>query len=143
ERYLGAARVVSRLAVGSTPPSVGASVYHVSAELEQHDGLDALPFGTRGGTLIRHVFPQSAEYDIKVGISGRGGTGKQQLEVSIDGERVSLVELSGRDRPEVRVPIKGGPHNVAATFLRTTPDLVEQVREPFQNPDAAPGAGAQ
>src|SRR6185295_10912479 len=111
----------------------------VSAELEQHDRLDALPFGTRGGTLVRHVFPQSAEYDVKVGVSGRGATGKQQLEISIDGDRVSLIELAGRDQPEVRVPIKGGPHNVAVTFLRATPDLVEQVREPFQNPDAPSG----
>jgi mono/diheme cytochrome c family protein len=143
ERYLGAARFVSRVAVGSPPPSIGANVYRVSAELEQHDRIDALPFGTRGGTLIRHVFPQSAEYDIKVGISGRGATGKQQLEISIDGERVSLVELSGRDQPEVRMPVKGGPHSLAVTFLRSTPDLVEQVREPFQNPDAPSGTGGQ
>ena len=32
---------------------------------------------------------------------------------------------------------------MAVTFLRTTPDLVEQVREPFLNPDAPSGTGGQ
>jgi hypothetical protein len=48
--------------------------------------IEGLPFGTRGGTLIRHV-SQDAECDIKVGIIGQGRTA-QQLEIQIDGERV-------------------------------------------------------
>ena len=143
ERYLSAARVISRLAVGSPPPAVSTSVYRVSSEVQQHERIEALPFGTRGGTLVRHVFPLDAEYDLKVGISGRGGADKQQLEIAIDGERVKLFTLSGRDQPEIRLPVKGGPHDVAVTFLRTTPDLVEQVREPFLNPDAPSGTGGQ
>ena len=143
ERYLAAARTVSRLAVGSPPPAVGTSVYRVSSEVQQHERIDGLPFGTRGGTLIRHTFPQDAEYDIKVGVSGRGGGTPQQLEVSIDGARVKVFALEGRQQPELRVPITGGPHDVAVTFLRVTPDLVEQVREPFLNPDAPSGTGGQ
>jgi len=143
ERYLGAARVISRLAVGSAPPAVGTSVYRVSAEVQQHERLEQLPYGTRGGTLIRHVFPQDAEYDFRVGVSGRGGPTPQQLELSIDGERVKLFTVSGREQPEFRVPVTGGPHDVAVAFLRTTPDLVEQVREPFANPDAPSGTGGQ
>jgi hypothetical protein len=143
ERYLGAARYVSRLAVGSPPPSAGTTVYRVSAELQQHERIDELPFGTRGGTLIRHVFPQNAEYDIKVGVSGRGTGAPQELEISIDGERVTVIKLSGRDQPEVRVAVTGGAHDVAVAFLRSTPDLVEQVREPFLNPDAPSGTGGQ
>ncbi len=143
ERYLAAARTVSRLAVGSAPPAVGTAVYRVSSEVQQHERIDGLPFGTRGGTLIRHSFPQNAEYEIKVGVTGRGGGPAQQLEVSIDGARVKLFTLEGRQQPELRVPISGGPHDVAVTFLRTTPDLVEQVREPFLNPDAPSGTGGQ
>jgi Protein of unknown function (DUF1592)/Protein of unknown function (DUF1588)/Protein of unknown function (DUF1587)/Protein of unknown function (DUF1585)/Protein of unknown function (DUF1595) len=143
ERYLGAARIVSRLAVGSPPPAVGTSVYRVSTEVQQHERIEGLPFGTRGGTLIRHTFPQDAEYDIKVGITGRGTGQPQQLEISIDGERVKLFALTGRQEPDLRVPVKGGPHDVAVTFLRTAPDLVEQIREPFLNPDAPSGTGGQ
>ncbi len=143
ERYLTAARTISRLAVGSPPAGVGTSVYRVSTEIEQHERLEGLPFGTRGGTLIRHHFPLDAEYDIKIGITGRGTGAPQQLEISIDGERVKLFALDGRQQPEIRVPVTGGPHDVAATFRRTTPDLVEQVREPFLNPDAPSGTGGQ
>jgi len=143
ERYLSAARVVSRLAVGSPPPAVGTNVYRVSSEVQQHDRIDALPFGTRGGTLIRHVFPQTAVYQIRVGVSGRGGRATEPLEMSIDGERVALINLAQGDQPEAWVPIKGGPHDVAVTFLRSTPDLFEHVREPFLNPDAPSGTGGQ
>ena len=143
ERYLTAARTISRLAVGSPPPAVGTSVYRVSSEVQQHERLEGLPFGTRGGTLVRHIFPLDAEYDIKVGVTGRGTGVPQQLEMSIDGERLKLFALDGRQAPEIRVAVKGGPHDVAVTFLRTTPDLVEQVREPFLNPDAPSGTGGQ
>ena len=104
ERYLSAARVISRLAVGSPPPTIDTAVYRVSAEIQQHERLEGLPFGTRGGTLIRHVFPQDAEYEMKVDISGRAANARTmpaavtepQLEISIDGQRVHLFPLSGR-----------------------------------------------
>ena len=67
ERYLTAARVVSRL--GGRQPAAGRRPRRSTAcrpELQQHDRNDDLPFGTRGGTLIRHVFPLDAEYDLKV-----------------------------------------------------------------------------
>ncbi len=142
ERYLAAAKVVSRLAVGSPPPAATAAIYRVPLETQQHDRHEQLPFGTRGGTLIRHVFPLNAEYDIKIGITNnRASPEPQQLEVTIDGAQVKLFTLAPRDQPEVRVPLTGGPHNVGVAFLRKTLDLVEQVREPFQNPDAPSGTG--
>ncbi len=144
ERYLGAARTISRLAVGSPPPATSAAIYRVPAEVQQHDRLESLPFGTRGGTLVRHLFPLDAEYDLKIAISGNRSTGEpHQLEVMIDGSRVKLFTLAPGEPPEVRVPIKGGPHDVGVTFLRQTLDLVEQVREPFTNPDAPSGTGGQ
>src|SRR3989475_7831041 len=48
---------------------------------------------------------------------------------------------SAGEDPEVRVAVRGGPHDVGVAFLRTPPDLVEHVREPFQNPDAPSGTG--
>jgi uncharacterized protein DUF1592/uncharacterized protein DUF1588/uncharacterized protein DUF1585/uncharacterized protein DUF1587/uncharacterized protein DUF1595 len=143
ERYLAAAKVVSRLAVGSPPPAKATAIYRVSPETQQHIQQEGLPFGTRGGTLIRHVFPLDADYDITVGISGtRGGVQQpQELEVMLDGARVKLFTLAGREQPQVRVRVSGGPHELGVTFLRSAPALVEQVREPFQNPDAPSGTG--
>jgi mono/diheme cytochrome c family protein len=142
ERYLAAAKIVSRSAVGSPPPALTTAIYRVPPELQQHDRQDELPFGTRGGTLVRHIFPLNAEYDLKVGLSNaRGAADPQQLEMTIDGARVKLFTVTARDQPEVRIPVSGGPHEVGVAFLRRPLDLVEQVREPFQNPDAPSGTG--
>jgi mono/diheme cytochrome c family protein len=142
ERYLAAAKVVSRLAVGSPPPAATAAIYRVPLETQQHDRHEQLPVGTRGGTLIRHVFPLNAEYDIKIGITNnRGSPQPEELEVTIDGAQVKRFTLTAREQPEVRVPLTGGPHEVGAAFFRKPLDLVEQVREPFQNPDAPSGTG--
>ena len=143
ERYLAAARVISRTAVGSPPASAAASIYRVSPELQQHDRDDRLPLGTRGGTLVRHNFPVDGEYEIKVDLGGGpGGAGgdRHQLEIAIDGVQVSVAPI-GRDEPELRVPVTAGAHDVSVTFFRVPPDLVEQVREPFENPAAPSGTG--
>ena len=142
ERYLAAARVISRTAVGSAPASAAASIYRVSPEVQQHDRDDRLPLGTRGGTLVRHIFPVDAEYEIKVDLGGGpgGAGGGHQLEITVDGVQVSAAPV-GRDEPNLRLPITAGPHDIAVTFFRTPPDLVEQVREPFENPSAPSGTG--
>ncbi len=144
ERYLSAAKSISRMAAGGAPPAVESKVYHVSSELQQHDRMEDLPFGTRGGTLVRHWFPRDATYQIHVELGGaRGGTEPHQLEISIDGEPAKLFPVGQRGRGagamsmnkiEVRVPVKSGPHEVAVTFYRKPLDLLEQVREPFQHP---------
>jgi hypothetical protein len=140
ERYLAAARVISRSAVGSPPASASASIYRVSPETQQHDRDVRLPLGTRGGTLVRHVFPVDAEYEIKVDLGGGPGGDRHQLEITIDGAPVNAGPV-GREGPAVRVPVTAGPHDVAVTFFRVPPDLVEQVREPFENPAAPSGTG--
>jgi hypothetical protein len=144
ERYLNAARVISRLAVGSPPPASTAAVYRVPAEVQQHDRLASLPFGTRGGALIRHVFPLDADYEIKVSLSNsRAATDGHELEIMIDGARVKLFPLTSGEPTEVRIAVRAGAHDIGVTFLRTALDLVEQVREPFPNPDAPSGTGGQ
>jgi hypothetical protein len=140
ERYLAAGRVISRTAVGSAPASAAASIYRVSPEVQQHDRVDRLPLGTRGGTLVRHVFPVDAEYEIKVDVGGGAGGDRHQLEITVDGVQVSGGPM-GRDEPALRLPITAGPHDIAVTFFRVPPDLVEQVREPFENPAAPSGTG--
>ena len=142
ERYLAAARVISRTTVGSAPASAAASIYRVSPEVQQHDRDDRLPLGTRGGTLVRHVFPVDAEYEIKVDVGGGpgGAGGGHQLEITVDGVQV-IAGPMGRAEPAQRLPITAGPHDIAVTFFRVPPHLVEQVREPFENPAAPSGTG--
>src|SRR6186713_2702902 len=94
ERYLDAARRISRLAVGDPDMPVMVNIYRIDAERPQDDQVDELPFGTRGGTAIRSDFPLDATYVIKVELASAGREA-QQLEISIDGERVALETLGG------------------------------------------------
>src|SRR5262249_21109455 len=58
ERYVSAARRISRLAVGIPPKGSTIDTYTVPLNLLQDDRLsDDLPFGSRGGTSVRHQFP--------------------------------------------------------------------------------------
>jgi len=172
ERYLDAAKKISRLAVGSPPPAIVSEIYRVVPDLQQHDRVEALPFGTRGGALVQHLFPLDAAYDVRVEVGGaRGLSEPHQLEISIDGDQVKLFSIGGpqpntaddrrvpaAERPnntvvvaydvettfEARVPVPAGPHAVGVTFYRKPAVLLEQIREPFENPrisgnDGGPG----
>ncbi len=146
---------MSRLAVGSPPPAVVGETYRLATDIQQHDRMDGLPFGTRGGALVTHLFPQQAEYDIQVELGrARNVSVPHHLEITVDGAQVELVTLAPPDadgggsnpyanasRVTVRIPVPAGPHDVGVTFFRNPPALVEQVRLPFQNPRRGGAAG--
>ena len=154
ERYLAAARTISRLAVGSPPPAVAADTYEAAQDLPQHGRVERLPFGTRGGLHIEHLFPRDADYDVRVELTGsRNLAENHDLEVTVDGEPVKLVTLGPApegepDNPyaqasivDFRVPVPAGPREVGVTFFKKPSALVEQVREPFPNPRVAGNTG--
>ena len=62
ERYLAAARKISRAAVGTPVTSPLVQTFRVPPDLSQETHIEGLPFGTRGGTLVRYNFPQDGEY---------------------------------------------------------------------------------
>ena len=101
ERYLGAARRISRLAVGSAAIRPAIATYLVPTVLTQNDHLDGLPLGTRGGIAVRHRFPLDGEYVFRVRLlrtvidTIRGLGEPHQLEISLDGERVRLFTIGG------------------------------------------------
>src|SRR5204863_671930 len=70
EAYLSAAGKISRLAMGDiNAPSQ--QVFEVPADTAQNHHIEGLPFGTRGGILIRHQFPVDGQYTFKVkGVTG-------------------------------------------------------------------------
>ena len=45
ERYLAAAKTISRMVVGSPLPTPQSEVYRNAQDLQQHDRIDGLPFG--------------------------------------------------------------------------------------------------
>jgi hypothetical protein len=155
ESYLNAARTISRVAVGSPVPATTADTYEAAQDLPQDVRGEGLPFGTRGGLVVEHLFPRDAEYDIQIELTGtRRLSVHHDLEVSIDGAAVRRFTVGpapdGGGNPyaeasklEVRVPVSSGPRHVAVAFFKKPAALVEQVREPFSNPRVSGNTGGR
>ena len=119
ERYVAAAGKISRLALGDTAMPDRQEKYLVSGDLTQNQHLPGMPFGTRGGATFTHHFPVDAEYIIRADLVERGGrmfganNGKtEQLEVTLDGQRVLLAELAEyevEDGAAIRMAAEGRP----------------------------------
>ena len=113
DAYLRAATDISRLAVGNPSATATPIKYTNTIEVSQHawEQVDGAPFGTRGGMVLTHDFPVDGEYVFEVTtLFGSGNyTYYEDLDISIDGEPVALLEL---------------PHNGAANLpLRTEPGI--------------------
>ena len=60
DRYMVAARQISRVAVGNPALPPTAETFRLKSDLSQDFSFDDLPMGTRGGTAIRYHFPLDA-----------------------------------------------------------------------------------
>ena len=103
ERYLAAARRISQLALGDPALRPRYETYPLpDRQLQDGRTTDDLPFGTRGGTSLRHYFPLDGEYTIKIGLRRnfynyiRGiGNVPHQLDLRLDGKRVATFTAGG------------------------------------------------
>jgi mono/diheme cytochrome c family protein len=152
EAYLSAAGKISRLAIGEAAAPTQA-VFDVPPDTAQNYHVEGLPFGTRGGMLIKYQFPADGDYSFKVkGVTGYfqavlGGIKGEQLEVTIDGERVKLFDwdkeianTTGNGKSTPRIPVKAGPHAVGVTFLATNDVPGSELNRPFQRTMNTPGS---
>jgi uncharacterized protein DUF1592/uncharacterized protein DUF1588/uncharacterized protein DUF1587/uncharacterized protein DUF1585/uncharacterized protein DUF1595 len=105
EAYVHAAGKISRLAIGQ-PTAPGLVVYRTPEDTSQDYHVEGLPFGTRGGILVKHVFPSDGEYTVTVtpifgdnmSPTGFGSVPCEKLEILLDGERLQLVDWQGSRR---------------------------------------------
>ena len=90
EAYLNAASAISRLAIGESGSPAVDHTYSNSEYVSQHpwDHVEGAPYGTRGGMVIDHVFPADAEYVFGLTFTSGANTRLEDIDVSIDGERV-------------------------------------------------------
>ena len=140
DAYLRAASEVSRLAVGDPEASISEATYKVSRWQSQRDHVEGAPQGTRGGVSVVHNFPADGNYVVRVSFhhettgalfgNGRGALHtaerEEQLEVSINGARVALLEIprwmhaSDPDGVTLRTEpfaVRAGPQRVTAAFI--------------------------
>jgi hypothetical protein len=158
ERYLAAARKISRLAIGSPARAPGGETILLPPDLTQEEHFDELPFGTRGGTAVHYVFPQDAHYDIQLQLSRdrnehiEGLAGPTDVELLLDGERVQVFTVkpvnnitgirNANSIPSdddvdkhlhIRISVTAGPHTLGVTFPKNDPSLLlESERQPYQ-----------
>ena len=154
ERYLSAARKVSRLAVGDTALAPATEIFAVDKYLKQDARVsDDLPFGSRGGLAVGHTFPVDGEYVVKIYLSRtydgriRGLANAHQLEVRLDGALVEELAVGGPlgkengrtrrrdyrnaadDGQEVRFTAGAGPHRLSVSFVDQA-SVLEGMRRP-------------
>ena len=149
DRYIAAAQMVSRLAVGSTQTSLQSDIISVRSDATQEEHVAGLPIGTRGGVSTSYTFAQDGEYDMQIRLSRNrnsnigGLTGKavHTLQLLVDRLPVATFEVVPPENGDdtltdsnlvARVPVTAGPHEVAATFLKNASSLLETERQPLQ-----------
>ena len=153
--YLRAASQISRLAVGDRNASASSVTYKIPRAASQMRRVDGAPMGTRGGTSVVHTFPADGHYLLKAslhyeplgGLAGRNSMTaydlKEQVEFSVNGERVAIVDLNTRmsetdpknslvlTTPPVH--IKAGPQRVTAAFVQKLDGPVDDLLMPLEN----------
>ena len=105
EAYVSAGQKISRLAMGE-PATPSLTVYRTPEDTSQDYHIEGLPFGTRGGMLIPHVFPSDGEYQLTItpifgdnmSPTGFGSVPCEKLEVLLDGERLQMLDWQGGGR---------------------------------------------
>ena len=152
EAYLSQAGKISRLAVGNvTAPTQ--TVYDAPTDVAQNLHIEGLPFNTRGGMMVTHEFPANAEYVVKIlPIAGYfknvlGGVTGEQLEVTLDGERVKLFDWDkeigtggvGKIGETPKIAIRAGVHTVGVAFLATNEAPGQEINKAFVRTMNSPG----
>jgi mono/diheme cytochrome c family protein len=155
ERYLSASWNISRQAVGNLDIAPGTAVYRVRPDLSQDQHVEGLPPGTRGGMFVKHTFPLDGEYTIKLRLWRntfdlmRGMEDPHEVEIAMDGQRLTLVTAGGREeflkmaenpgtfatdldkRLAVTVPVKAGVHTLWATTVLRSHAVRDDLVKPF------------
>ena len=153
ESYLNAASEISRWAVGNRSAPAVDQVYKLPEYISQHpwDHVEGAPYGTRGGMVIDHVFPADAEYVFAMTFNGGRNARLEDVDVSIDGERVALLHYTrsgagadGRGGSGVRtepIMLRAGQHKVSAAFVRRGDGPYEDLLRPHEWSLAGGGSG--
>jgi len=153
--YVTAAQRISTLAIGDAKAVAATAEYSINRNVSQNARVDGLPIGTRGGTVVRHIFPADGEYKlfgrlvrgIEEGYAGVENDQPDTFVITIDGVEAFSSEIGGTDdhaaqaksmndiRPVIdarmtaSVRVTAGPHDVGFTF-RERPFQAQDVWQP-------------
>jgi hypothetical protein len=147
--YLRAAGQIARDAIGDPDATTSETWYKVPRTASQLERVEGAPFGTRGGTSVMHTFPADGTYVFRIAFHP-GPTGflfgmtsrDELLEVSIDGERVAVIEIdrwltesdpNGMNVQTAAIHVRAGQHRVTAAFIDRAEGPVQDVIAPIEH----------
>ena len=148
EGYLRAAAQVSKFAIGDPDAAPNSTIYKVPRMASQLAHVEGAPFGTRGGISVVHNFPADGDYTFRMmlhsiptgqlyGSAARG----EQIEVSLNGHRVALIDINprmsesdpnGMNLQAPAIAVKAGPQRVSAAFLLKSEAPVDDLLAPVE-----------
>ncbi len=147
--YLRAASRISSLAVGDPKAGAAEATYKVPRTGSQMGHVEGAPFGTRGGVSVMHTFPADGEYSFRMQLhsipTGQlfGSTVRGELlEVSIDGERVAVLEINprmseadanGMNLVTPKIHVKAGTQRLAAAFVQRFDAVPDDLMPPIEH----------
>jgi hypothetical protein len=156
DRYVTAAQRIATLAIGNRKAAPGTTEYSINREFSQNTYIEGLPLGTRGGMVVRHIFPADGDYRLAARLfrgveEGYVGVESNDLPhtfvITIDGEEVFSTTIGGPEdhekqgksltemkpvideRMTASVKVKAGPHDVGFTW-RERPAQRQDVWQP-------------
>ena len=146
DAYMNAAAVVSRLAIGDASAAPTSATFTNPGYATQWDRVEGAPHGTRGGISAVHNFVADGQYEFRMAFEHTttggyfgGVTVGEQIEVSIDGGRVALLDMdswmsvsdpNGVNMRTEPIFVRAGPHRVTAAFLKQNEGPVEDLMSP-------------
>jgi mono/diheme cytochrome c family protein len=148
EGYLRAASRVTALAVGDPDSSASESTYSLPKTASQLARADGAPLGTRGGISVMHTFPADGDYVFRLdffaeplGILFGNTAAGEQIEVSLDGERVILFDINPRMNESttglsLKTPaahVSAGAHRLTAAFIQRFEGPVNDLVAPIEH----------
>jgi mono/diheme cytochrome c family protein len=131
--YLRAASHIVGLALGDREAAPAETTIKLPLTTSQMTHVEGAPWGTRGGISIVHTFPADGDYTFRMLFVASSGllfgniVKGEQIEVSVNGERVALLDINPRmseaDKNGVslvtaRIHVAAGPQRVTAAFLQ-------------------------
>jgi mono/diheme cytochrome c family protein len=147
--YMRAASAISTLAIGDAKAAPTEANYKVPRTANQMRQVEGAPFGTRGGIAVTHIFPADGEYTFRMMLHsiptgqlfGSSFPG-EQIEVSINGARVALLDINtrmsesdpnGMNLVTPKIYVKAGPQRVAAAFISRFDAPVDDLLAPIEH----------
>jgi len=152
--YLRAAAHVTTEVLGDPNAEPASTVFKANVLASQLRHVPGTPVGTRGGISFVFNFPADGEYNFRTLLwaedEGRlygAMSPEQDLDISIDGERVALIKVprtlnegnspngiySGLSANTGHIFVKTGPRRVAAAFIQTRSEIFEDDVAPIEN----------